>query len=92
MNPIVAKVEDAVDAPAAGSPLRYDKASLRLAQGEAVVGYAEPLTTQLARSRVNGEMRHTRLSRRVRNMALFPRFLDVTNSEFHNIAQNALKH
>jgi len=63
MNPIVAKVEDAVDAPAAGSPLRYDKASLRLAQGEAIVYYADPLTTQLARSRANGELRYHRLSR-----------------------------
>ena len=45
-DPNVVKVEDAADTPAAGSPLRYDKASLRLAQGEAVVGYAEPLTTQ----------------------------------------------
>ena len=53
-------------------------------KGQAVVGYAEPLTTQ--------QMRHTRLSRRVRNMALFPRFLDITNSEFDNNAQNALKH
>ena len=53
--PSVAKVEDAADAPAAGSPLRYDKASLRLAQGEAIVYYAEPLTTQ--------QMRYHRLSR-----------------------------
>ena len=41
----VAKVEDGVGAPVAGSPLRYDKASLRLAQGEAIVYYADPLTT-----------------------------------------------
>ena len=40
-------------------------------KGKAVVGYAEPLTTRLVRSRVNGEMRYTRLSRRVRNMDVF---------------------
>ena len=53
-------------------------------KGEAVAGYAEPLTTK--------QMQHTRLSWRVRNMDVFLRSLDVTNSEFDNIAQNALKH
>ena len=51
-------------------------------KGEAVVGYAEPLTTR--------QMQYTRLSRRVRNMA-FSRSLDVTNSEFDNIAQKVLR-
>ena len=53
-------------------------------KGKAVVGYAEPLTTQ--------QMQCTRLSLRVRNMDVFLRSLDVTNSEFEDIAQNALKH
>ena len=52
-------------------------------KGKAVVSYAEPLTTQ--------QMQYTRLSRRVRNMDVFPCSLDVTDSEFDNIAQKALK-
>jgi hypothetical protein len=48
-------------------------------EGEAVVCYAEPLTTQ--------EMRYHRLSQRVNNMAGFPLFADVTRSEFAKIAQ-----
>jgi hypothetical protein len=48
-------------------------------EGEAVVCYAEPLTTQ--------EMRYHRLSRRVNNMAGFSLFVDVTRSEFAKIAR-----
>ena len=48
-------------------------------KGEAVVIYADPLTTQ--------QMRYHRLSRRVNNMACFFSFLDVTHGEFHKIAQ-----
>jgi hypothetical protein len=48
-------------------------------EGEAVVCYAEPLTTQ--------EMRYHRLSRRVNNMASFWLFVDVTPSEFAKIAR-----
>jgi hypothetical protein len=48
-------------------------------EGEAVVCYAEPLTTQ--------EMRYPRLSRRVNNMAGFSLFVDVTHSEFAKIVQ-----
>mgnify|MGYP006305955871 CR=1 FL=1 len=59
-------------------------------KGKAVVSYAAPLTTLLARSRVNGEMQYARLSHRVRNMD-FPWSLDVTDSETDNIAQRVLK-
>jgi hypothetical protein len=52
-------------------------------EGEAVVCYAEPLTTQ--------EMRYHRLSRRVNNMASFSLFVDVTRSEFAKIAQERRK-
>jgi hypothetical protein len=48
-------------------------------EGEAVVCYAEPLTTQ--------EMRYHRLSQRVNNMAGFSLFVDVTRSEFAKIAR-----
>jgi len=48
-------------------------------KGEAVVVYADPLTTQ--------EMRYHRLSHRVNNMAVFPSFLDISRSDLRNIAQ-----
>jgi hypothetical protein len=48
-------------------------------EGEAVVCYAEPLTTQ--------EMRYHRLSRRVNNMASLSLFVDVTPSEFAKLTQ-----
>jgi hypothetical protein len=48
-------------------------------EGEAVVCYAEPLTTQ--------EMRYHRLSQRVNNLAGFSLFVDITPSEFAKIAQ-----
>jgi hypothetical protein len=48
-------------------------------EGEAVVCYAEPLTTQ--------DMRYHRLSQRVNNMAGFSLFVHVTRSEFAKIAQ-----
>jgi hypothetical protein len=48
-------------------------------EGEAVVCYAEPLTTQ--------EMRYHRLSRMANNMAGFSLFVDVTPNEFAEIAQ-----
>ena len=47
-------------------------------EGEAVVCYAEPLTTQ--------DMRYPRLSPRVNNMAGFSLFVDVTASPFDKIA------
>ena len=49
-------------------------------EGEAVVVYADPLTTQ--------QMLYHRLSRRVNNMAVF---LDITRGEFHEIAQKTGK-
>jgi hypothetical protein len=52
-------------------------------KGKAVVAYAEPLTTQ--------QMQHRRLSRRVRNVDVFPRSLDVTNSEFDQNPQKRAK-
>ena len=48
-------------------------------EGEAVVCYAEPLTTQ--------EMRYHRLSPRVNNMAGFSLFMDVTRRASTKIAQ-----
>ena len=48
-------------------------------KGEAVVIYAEPLTTQ--------EMRYPRLSPKGKQHGCFSNFLDVTRSEFHNIAR-----
>ncbi len=48
-------------------------------KGEAVVVYADPLTTQ--------QMQYPRLSRRVNNMTVFPGFLDITHSEVHDMAQ-----
>jgi hypothetical protein len=39
-------------------------------KGEALVSYREPLTTK--------EMQYPRLSRRAKNMAIFPGFLDPT--------------
>ena len=48
-------------------------------KGEAVVVDADPLTTQ--------QMRYTRLSRRVNNMAVFCGFLDITHSGLHDMAQ-----
>jgi hypothetical protein len=47
-------------------------------RGEAIVVYADPLTTQL--------MLHPRLSRRVNNMTFFG-FLDITHSGRQNISQ-----
>ncbi|MBE9581350.1 MAG: hypothetical protein IMF18_07000 [Proteobacteria bacterium] len=47
-------------------------------EGEAVVVYCEPLTTQ--------EMRYHRLSRRVNNMAGFSLFIDLTLGGFVNNA------
>jgi hypothetical protein len=64
MNPRVAKVEDA---------------QVQGVEGEAVVCYAAPLTTQ--------EMRYPRLSRRANNMASLSLFVDVTPSEFAKIVQ-----
>ena len=52
-------------------------------KGKAVVNYAALLTTQ--------QMRYPRLSRRVRNKAIIPPFLDVTRSEFYTIAQKGVK-
>jgi hypothetical protein len=52
-------------------------------KGEAVVVYAEPLTTQ--------QMLYHRLSRRVNNMAVFSGFLDITRSAFYNITQKDRK-
>ena len=52
-------------------------------KGEAVVNYAEPLTTQ--------QMRYHRLSRRVRNTAVFPCFLDITGGGFFKVTHNFLK-
>jgi hypothetical protein len=51
-------------------------------KGEAVVVYADPLTTQ--------QMLYHRLSRRVNNMAI-SRFLDITGSAFHNVTQKDRK-
>jgi len=53
LNPNVAKAEGAADA----------RRPIRRAQGEAVVVYADPLTTQ--------QMLYHRLSRRVNNLAIF---------------------
>jgi len=52
-------------------------------KGEAVVVYADPLTTQ--------QMRYHRLSRRVNNMAVFSSFQDITRSAFHKITQKDRK-
>ncbi len=52
-------------------------------KGEAVVVYADPLTTQ--------QMLCHRLSLRVNNMAVFPRFLDIIRSAFHNGDPNGRK-
>ena len=65
MYPNVAKAEGAADAGV---------------KGEAVVVYADPLTTQ--------QMLYHRLSRRVKNMAVF---LDITRSAFHKITQKDRK-
>ena len=67
VDPGVAKVEDAADAPVAGSPLRYDKASLRPANCEAIPPWrdAAPLTTQ---SRLGGI---SSAFQRVKDMAAF---------------------
>jgi hypothetical protein len=46
---------------------------------EAVVVYADPLTTQ--------QMRYPRLSRRVNNITVFPGFLDITHSGLQDMAQ-----
>jgi type IV pilus assembly protein PilV len=65
-----------------GFALRLQKSRMPQVQGvegEAVVCYAQPLTTQ--------EMRCHRLSRRVNNMAGFSLFVHVTRSEFAKIAQ-----
>jgi hypothetical protein len=57
-------------------------------EGEAVVLYREPSTMRQRRtsagrrSRVSGEMRYPRLSRRVNKMAAFSCFQDVTCSGF----------
>jgi hypothetical protein len=48
-------------------------------KGEAVVVYADPLTTQ--------QMRYHRLSRRVNNMTVFPGFPDITHSGLQDMAQ-----
>jgi hypothetical protein len=48
-------------------------------EGEAVVSYREPVTTQ--------EMLYHRLSRRVNNLAVFFNTLDITCNEFHKIAR-----
>jgi len=67
---------------AAASTLTLRKSRMPQVQGvegEAVVCYADPLTTQ--------EMRYHRLSRRVNNMAGFSLFVDVTRSEFAKIDQ-----
>jgi len=52
-------------------------------KGEAVVVYADPLTTQ--------QMRYHRLSRRVNNMDVFSSFQDITRSAFHKIIQKDRK-
>jgi hypothetical protein len=48
------------------------------AEGEAIVGYCEPLATQ--------EMRDHRLSRKVNNMAVFSLFVDFPVCAFLNDA------
>ena len=48
------------------------------AEGEAIVGYCEPSATQ--------EIRYHRLSRRVKNMAVFSLFVDFTVCAFVNNA------
>jgi hypothetical protein len=52
-------------------------------KGEAVVVYADPLTTQ--------QMLYRRLSRRVNNMAVFCGFLDITRSAFYKTTQKDRK-
>jgi hypothetical protein len=52
-------------------------------KGEAVVVYADPLTTP--------QMRYHRLSRRVNNMTVFPGFLDITHSGLQDMAQYKLQ-
>ncbi|MBW2265802.1 MAG: hypothetical protein JRF28_06475 [Deltaproteobacteria bacterium] len=47
-------------------------------KGEGVAIYAEPLTTQ--------QMRYHRLSRKGKQHGYFPNFVDVTHSEFYDIA------
>jgi hypothetical protein len=54
------------------------------AEGEAIVGYCEPLATKVEDPVNNGEMRYHRLSRRVNNMAFFSLFVDFMVCAFGN--------
>jgi hypothetical protein len=63
-------------------------------EGEAVVLYREPSTMRQRRtsagrrSRVSGEMRYPRLSRRVNKMAAFSCFQDATWNELQQGIEN----